>query len=274
MRARIEKRLEKTLRRAAHREQGLVRRVEQARRGGAGIRRALLHVASDGGAGPFDRGGAARMLREAGDGAGVDRIVADFLERTERDEVYELALAIETAGGRRPVVPLLGALQGPSVAHRRGAARAFGWIQPHPGDRAVEALCALVNDPREDPGVREEAAESLSYAGSGRAIPALTAALSDTDPRIRFWAVFALGGVGSRLGRADPLVTAALESMVNDEAAVAGFWTVGQEALGVLGLDGGRWRERLQGAINRVKRDRDALPEDRSWAEFYDSEVR
>ena len=64
--------------------------------------------------------------------------------------------------------------------------------------QAGKALVRALLDKSQPQPVREEAAESLAYSNYPRAIPPLISVLDETDVRMRFWAVFALGGVGQR----------------------------------------------------------------------------
>ena len=181
---------------------------------------------------------------------------------------------MEHLGDRRAIRPLVDALHDPNPHRRHAAARALGWI-PKAGNRAANALIAALTDPAQPQPVREEAAESLAYLYSPRAIPALISVLSDADERIRFWAVFALGSIcDRRTGRhTDRRVVPALESMLNDHAIPPGnWWSVGREALAMLGrLDPPEagYREQLAREIRQVLDDPNSSPEDRRWAEGY-----
>jgi HEAT repeat protein len=113
----------------------------------------------------------------------------------------------------------------------------------------------------------------LAYLHSKASIPPLISVLSDPDVRIRFWAVFALGSIRNRRTwrHTDRSVVAALESVLSDDAIPPGnWWSVGREALAMLGrLDPpeSRYQEQLDREIQRVRSDPDASPEDRRWAE-------
>jgi HEAT repeat protein len=123
--------------------------------------------------------------------------------------------------------------------------------------------------------VREEAAESLAYLCSSRAIPPLISVLTDPHVGIRFWAVFALGNIRSppSFRQTDRSVVPALESTLSDDAVPPGnWWSVAREALAMLGhLDPpeARYRDQLVEEIQRVIDDPNASPEDRRWASYY-----
>ena len=131
---------------------------------------------------------------------------------------------------------------------------------------------ALADQSQPQP-VREEAAESLAYSHYAPAISVLIPVLDDPDVRIRFWAVFALGGI-CRF-RADPRAVAALERMLGDQEVPPGnWWSVGREALAMLAPMLPEYRVKLQVETERVRSDPDSSPDDRRWAEGYDEANR
>jgi HEAT repeat protein len=200
------------------------------------------------------RGRAAALLLEAGDRRGADALLRLFFDQQDKIELWETALAIETTQDVRAVRPLVAALHDANPHRRHAAARALGWIHA-PGKQASHALA----DASQPPPVREEAAESLSYARSPAAVPVLVAASSEPDVRIRFWSCFALGSYLS-----DPRAVSALEARLSDdEIAPGNWWAVRREALAMLG------GERLDAEIRRVDQDPNASPEDRRWADAY-----
>lgn len=90
--------------------------------------------------------------------------------------------------------------------------------------------------------------------------------------RIRFWAVFALGGIGQWLqhGKGDARVAEALERMLPDKEVPPGnWWSVGREALAMLGNLEPRFRDKVEEDTRRVLNDPNASPEDLRWAEGY-----
>ena len=147
--------------------------------------------------------------------------------------------------------------------------------------QAGKALVRALLDKSQPQPVREEAAESLAYSNYPRAIPPLISVLDETDVRIRFWAVFALGGIGqsqtyarSGCGRwrrsGDRRVIEALERMLADREVPPGnWWSVGREALAMLGELEPRYRAELDAETQRVLSDPDSSAEDLRWAEGY-----
>ena len=122
------------------------------------------------------------------------------------------------------------------------------------------------------PPVREEAAESLAYSNYKQAIPPLISVLAESDVRIRFWAVFALGSIGRWRERsaADSRVIEALERMLPDQEVPPGnWWSVGREALAMLGLMEPQYQARLDSETQRVMSDAHSSPEDLRWADGY-----
>jgi HEAT repeat protein len=220
------------------------------------------------------RGSAARLLAISNSSSTVGALLHQFFGQDEKDELWDTALVLETLSDRRAVGPLAGALNDPNPHRRHAAARALGWI-PQAGNRAVEALIGALTDQRQLQPVREEAAESLAYLYSRRAIPPLISVLSDSDVRIRFWAVFALGSIRSRRTsrHSDRRVVPALMSMLGDPAIPPGnWWSVAREALAMLGnLDPPeeRYRRLLAEELQRVQVDPESSPADRRWAESY-----
>lgn len=95
--------------------------------------------------------------------------------------------------------------------------------------------------------------------------------LDEADVRIRFWAVFALGSQHGREWRkVDPRAIDALERMLPDNEVPPGnWWSVGREALGMLGSFHPKYRAELDQETKRVLSDPNSSAEDRRWAEGY-----
>lgn len=175
--------------------------------------------------------------------------------------------------GRR-VRPLAEALYDANPDRRHAAARALGWI-PKAGSRAAKALTRALSDRFQPQPVREEAAESLAYLGYLQAVPSLISVLDEPDVRMRFWAVFALGKIGhsqtfASRGAADTQVVKALEKMLSDEEVPPGnWWSVGREALAMLGHLDTNYQSELDSETERVRRDPQSSREDLRWAAGY-----
>jgi hypothetical protein len=98
--------------------------------------------------------------------------------------------------------------------------------------------------------------------------------LEEPDVRIRFWAVFALGKIGQSQSftsrGADPQVVEALEGMLSDQEVPPGnWWSVGREALAMLGHFVPKYQAQLDSETEPVPRDPNSSPEDLRWAEGY-----
>jgi HEAT repeat protein len=227
----------------------------------AALRRVMLDSAS----GWYVRGFAARVLA-FGDARGVVAALLDlFFDQTDKNELWETALTLEWLGDRAAVGRLAEALYDANPDRRHAAARALGWI-PKAGRRASRALIRALLDHSQPQEVREEAAESLAYLHDVSAIPALISVLEEPDVRIRFWAVFALGGIG----QADHRVVEALERMLSDEEIAPGnWWAVGREALAMLGQLEPKYRAELDSETKRVLADEKSSPEDLRWGGAY-----
>lgn len=274
MRARIERRLRKQLRCLRPAGPELVAILNRYERSGVSLESALRRAILDPAAGWYLRGFAARVLAVA-DARSVVRSMLDlFFAQTDKIELWETALTIEHFGDRAAVRPLAKALYDPNPDRRHAAARALGWI-PKAGRRPAKALVGALRDETQPQPVREEAAESLAYLGYAGAIPALIQVLDEPDVRLRFWAVFALGKIGQsqiygRRGRTDPRIAAALEKMLSDEEVAPGnWWSVGKEALAMLGHFDPKYGARLDSETERVLCDPNSSPEDLRWAEGY-----
>ncbi len=268
MRLKLQRRMRKHLRRMRGHEQSLAIKVEKLERQGLPLAEALRVVMLAATGDYFGMAVMGRVLAISGDDQAVQALLKLFFEQAEKDDLYSTALALEKLNDRRAVPPLIQALLEDGNPHRRhAAARALGWIS-RPGRAAALALAQCLVDPTQPQQAREEAAESLSYVGTRETIEPLIAALRDPDVRIRFWAVFGLGG--SCRARADARAVQALESMLNDREVPPGnWWSVGKEALAMLAAMRPDYETELNAAVDRVFSDANATAEDRRWAEGY-----
>lgn len=225
---------------------------------------ALSAIAVRSGFGHQDEADAARILSIDGRSRGVDVLLQRFFSLTEKDDLYVTALRLEHLNDKRAVRPLIHALLHDENPHRRhAAARALGWIRK-PGRGAALALARCVADPSQPQPAREEAAESLHYVGTSETVDALISVLRDPDVRLRFWAVFGLGGCVK-----DPRAFRALESMLEDPEVTPGnWWTVGREALGML-ANTDAYRDRCFAEAAKILARPESTDEDRRWATCY-----
>ena len=278
MRLRKERRIRKRLRSTRH-NQRLICALRKCEKSGISLAASLRAVMLNPTVDWYTRGVAARLLALTDPRAAVTDLLDLFFQQDEKEELWQTALTIEHAGERAVVRRLVDAL-GDSNPHRRhAAARALGWI-PHADRRAAKALVQALLDKSQPQPVREEAAESLAYSYYTPAIPALTSVLAETDVRIRFWAVFALGGLGqwqlSKPGGGGPWpnrVIEALEPLLSDEEMPPGnWWPVGKEALAMLGRMEPRYSAKLACETKRILSDSTSTPEDLRWAEGYGGE--
>ena len=233
-------------------------------------------------AGWYERGTAAKVLALADARSTAASLLDLFFTQTDKAELWETALTIEHAGDQAAVPRLIDALYDTNSHRRHAAARALGWVWPV-GRQAAKALIRALLDKSQPQPVREEAAESLAYSNYQLAIGPLISVLDEPDARIRFWSVFALGGigqwqtyesrgVGQRLAWrcADLRVIEALERMLADEAVPPGnWWSIGKEALAMLGKIEPQYQAMLDHEIGRVLNDPTSSPEDLRWAEGY-----
>jgi HEAT repeat protein len=220
LRKRIERRIRKRLRYLSYKDEEFVFTLHKYERSGMPLVDALRKIMLDSKAGWYDRGTAARVLALTDAHGTIARLLNLFFTQTNQTELWETALTIEYAGDRAAVQPLVNALYDTNFHRRHAAARALGWIWPV-GRQAARALIRALLDKSQPQPVREEAAESLAYSNYPQAVGPLVSVLDEPDVRMRFWAVFALGGIGQwqtykhrRAGRrergADPRVIEAL----------------------------------------------------------------
>ncbi len=269
MRLRWQRRIRKQLRRMPGQDRTLAMAVAKRERGGSPLAEALRSIMLDPARSHQDRAASGKLLAIAGGASAVRALLGLFFEQTGKDDLYATALTIESLNDRRAVPPLIRALLHDDNPHRRhAAARALGWIH-HPGRATALALAQCLVDSAQPQPAREEAAESLAYAGTRESIEPLISVLHDPDVRIRFWAVFGLG----RSCRGDMRAIRALESVLGDgEAPPGNWWPVGKEALAMLAAKRqppGEYETKLSAELERVLADPNATAEDRRWAEFY-----
>ena len=263
VRLRWQRRAWKEIRRWREGRAALRARME---RPGASLEAGLLGILRDPALSQQDRAAAGRLLGIDGRARGVEALLGQFFSQSEQWELYMTASALEELGDRRAVGPLIRALRDENPHRRTGAARALGWMR-QPSRAVAMALAECLADGSQRVETREEAAESLSYVGTRETVEALIAVLEDPEPRVRFWTVFGLGGIC----RKDERATRALERMLGDTELMPGWWSVGQEALGMLSCLGDRYQLQCQEEVRRIRADTEASEHDRRWADGYGS---
>lgn len=235
MRQRIERKLRKRLRNLRRHDgaRDLARNVERLERSGLPFSDSLHKIVFDASLDWHIRAEIAKILMLADNRVPL-QLVAQFFTLRDKLELWQTALTIESLSDVRCVASLIPALHDENPDRRHAAARALGWIGQS-GGPAVTALVDALQDTSQPTAVREEAAESLAYLNSNRAIPALISALHDPAVQVRFWSVFALGSIRSRKSRRiDPRVIPAIESMLDDHETPTGWWPVSKEARDML----------------------------------------
>ena len=243
--------------------------VAKLERGGIPLAGALRAIMLDPARFHQERAASGKLLTVAGGKEAVRALLGLFFEQTEKDDLYATALTIESLNDRRAVPLLIRSLLHDDNPHRRhAAARALGWIR-RPCRAAALALAQCLVDAEQPQPAREEAAESLAYVGTRETIEPLISVLRDPDVRIRFWAVFGLGGSC----RGDMRAIQALESVLDDgETPPGNWWPVGKEALAMLASKlrpAGDYETKLSAERQRILADPNATADDRRWAECY-----
>jgi HEAT repeat protein len=133
-----------------------------------------------------------------------------------------------------------------------------------------------ISDQAQPQPVREEAAESLAYLHYSPSVPILISVLDEPDVRMRFWAVFALGKIARwqtfapRNRTAEHRIVEALEGILSDKEVPPGnWWSVGKEALAMLGELTPEYRAELDRETERVLNEAESSKEDLRWAKGY-----
>ena len=136
-----------------------------------------------------------------------------------------------TADDERRIVDII---QFDPDEHKRMAAVDILTNHGRPGVQRI--TISVMEDKTQPIEVRSRAAESFNmlYRPNPEVLNALRRALSDPEPSIRFWAAYALGQIVQFRFHLHPMAIAALQPLVNDNAEVQGFWSVGREAQALL----------------------------------------
>jgi len=269
MRLKWQRRIRKQLRRMRGHERTLPVAVARLERRGFSLAGALRAIMLDPSRFHLHRAASGKLLAIARDDEAVQALLGLFFQQTGKHDLYATALTLESLDDRRAVPPLIRALLHDDNPHRRhAAARALGWIR-QPGRAAALALARCLVDPAQPQPAREEAAESLAYVGTRETIMPLISVLRDPDVRIRFWAVFGLGGSC----HGDVRAIRALESVLDDDETPPGnWWPVGKEALAMLASEqrsAGDYKTKLSAERQRILANPNATAEDLRWAASY-----
>ena len=263
--------MRKRLRYLRHKQPEFVSTLDKCERSGMPPAVALRKIMLDSKAGWYHRGTAAKVLALADAPGTVASLLDLFFTQTDKIELWETALTIEYAGDHAAVPWLTDALYDSNFDRRHAAARALGWIWPV-SRRGAKALLRALSDKSQPQPVREEAAESLAYSNHQRAVGPLVSVLDEPEVRMRFWAVFALGSIGQWRERRhpDPRIIEALERVLRDDEVPGGnWWSVGREALAMLGNLKPQYRSTLDYETRRILTDPNSSPQDLRWAEAY-----
>jgi HEAT repeat protein len=174
--------------------------------------------------------GTLQELERLGRAKGVPAVLGRLPDLHPVVAWHAVGRTLPELGGERACKALVRTLNDhPDPALREAAAYGLWRFRD---DRAHPFLLAALRDPAEDPRVRGQAAETLGYltcdARTRRykeTARALVDALGDPSPDVRFWAAFALGGMGALAA-----VPALQRLAATDEAVCSGWWRVADEA--------------------------------------------
>lgn len=263
MRQRLERRLQKAVRIANEAEPGLVRRCSYGHR----CADALVDLVRDRTAPAGQRYTAAQLL-SLRDPNAFRPLLEHFFECDAETAWYLVRLGNLrlTASDERKILDII---QHEPDEHKRMAAIDILTNHGRPGTHRI--VISVLEDRAQPLLVRGRAAESFNMdRGRREVLDALRRALSDPEPSIRFWAVYALGQIAQFRFHLHPMAIAALQPLVNDEGEVPEYWTVGREAQALL-------EDMLPEQAERGKRERAQIFADpnssdslRRWAEWYD----
>ncbi len=141
----------------------------------------------------------------------------DALKNSHESVRIPAVEALGKSGDARAVEPLCAVLNDPDIGIRKAVAEALGQI----GDaRAAEPLIALLSDP--DPGVRAAAVTALGKLHDAEAVGPVIKSLNDNDSGVRAAACETLGQLGD--ARAETPLTVCLkdnDATTRDSAAAA-----------------------------------------------------
>ena len=264
----------KAMRIAAQAEPELASRCMRLQRSGQTLQQVLTSTVADRTASASHRRLAAELLSVGGVGRPFESIIDQYLEQCDGATAWDLQWALPYGlfhptrdQERRPAQILRG---DPDEERRAATAQFLGSLQ---GRGSFQSLLETLQDRSETGYVRGRAAEALISHGKPAAVPALTACLSDPDPVVRFWAVFALGGIAHFRPALHGRALTALRMVTEDTGQMSGYWSVGYEARAMIeGLDPEQ-RKLGEEERSRILARPESPPDLRRWAEFYTSPV-
>ena len=175
---------------------------------------------SDGSEGGPTLGGTVRRLKR--------RRLLRTLRRGDEPSRWEAAKALSSFDDKTTRRQLERLLEG---RHDDTARAAAAYVLGFLGDaEAAHPLAGRLADVTESEEVRAYAAEALGHLLQGAPVlvdvrTAITVGLRDSSPDVRFWCAFAAGVLGLLEARAQLTRLAG-----DDDAVVAGWWSVGEEA--------------------------------------------
>jgi HEAT repeat protein len=181
----------------------------------------LFALLADHSAAPSMRSTAAFLIGRFDDPRAATAFMAVLDDRASELR-HQAVIELGSMGADEAVEKLLRMLDADDQT-REVVAWALGEISD---ERAQAPLLAVLADRSQPADLRGQAAESLGTIDhAANAVPALIAALGDAEAAVRFFAAFALGGIG------DPRALEALDRVAaTDHALVPGFSSVADEA--------------------------------------------
>ena len=267
MRQRIERRLQKAVRIANEAEPGLLQHCAKRHR----LADALVGLVRDRTA-PVGQRYIAAQLISLYQPDPFRPLLEQFLASDVESDWYPVYLGNLrlTTDDQRQIVDII---QRDPNEHKRMAALDILTNHGRPGTHRI--VISVLEDQAQSLLVRGRAVESFNMdRGKREVLDALRRALSDPEPSIRFWAVYALGQIAQFRFHLHSLAIAALQPLLNDHAEVPEYWTVGREAQALL-------EDMIPEQAERGKRERAEIFADpnspvslRRWAEWYDHDFQ
>jgi hypothetical protein len=202
---------------------------------------------------------------------GMDEALERFLLATSTNEIHKTAFELHHNWKAEYFWPFISALRSPEEPKRYEAAYTLGFRSTR---RAIPFLTAALSHANESERVRGQAAEALGQSLKRKVIPVLAACSADPSPEVRFWCVFSLGHFVRRL-KTPPQVVRALEARLDDRERPSQrghYWPIGWEALAMLnGCKTSRFpvSTMFRDFMLETLRDPEAHSDRLSWAAWY-----
>lgn len=200
-------------------------RIELVIQAGGDSFDALTRLASDAKESNDVRSAACLLLGRLRSKRAIPAVLQAF-KSDDLDLGWQATMALAEINHKWALKPLeIAARSHPEANRRLAAVYALGFLKD---TRAVGILLDVLNDEQEEPLVRGEAAEALSYKRrEDRILETLLQRLQDPVVDVQFWCAFAL----AHQGGSDPRAISALEELASRSTDILpGWWEASKEA--------------------------------------------